>query len=172
MLLDTSKAITQERFAELVGISQQAVSELVSRETLPRNGSARQWLQAYCANLREQAAGRAASGDLALVGERARLASEQANRIAMQNAVTRKELAPVAVITEALARVGNEIVGILEALPIQLKRRSLSLTTQDLEFITEEITRARNTAAAIEVNLDDLEDAGNPERDPRRAETV
>jgi phage terminase Nu1 subunit (DNA packaging protein) len=50
---------------------------------------------AYIRRLREQAAGRAAVGDLDLAGERAALAKAQRERIEMQNAVTRGELAPV-----------------------------------------------------------------------------
>ncbi|KQU64576.1 hypothetical protein ASC98_27655 [Rhizobacter sp. Root1238] len=78
--------MTQEQFGDLVGISQQAVSELLGRAILQAGQPAATWLRAYTKHLREQAAGRGADGELAR--ERARLAREQADRVAMDNAVT------------------------------------------------------------------------------------
>ena len=140
----------------MVGVTQQAISDLVSRGTLQRGGTAGQWLRAYCSNLREQAAGRASMGDLDLVQERARLAKEQADRVAMANQQERRELAPVGLMEVAIARVGRQIAGILEAIPVQLKRSSANITPDDLRIITAEIIKARNMAAALELNLDDL----------------
>ncbi|MCC7041100.1 MAG: terminase small subunit [Burkholderiales bacterium] len=158
MAFDLYRPVTQEAFADLVGVSQQAISELVLRETLPRGGNLKQWLHAYCGNLREQAAGRAARGELELAGERARLAREQADRIAMQNAVSRRELAPVAVLEDVLARLAAQVVSILEAIPIHVKRRVPALTVEDLALITEECNKARNLAATVAVEIPDLDE--------------
>lgn len=149
-MIDLQGKVTQSAFGDMVGISQPAVSDLLSRGVLVANQPVGEWLKSYCLHLREQAAGRAAAGELDLAGERAALAKVQRERIEMQNAVTRKQLAPVSLIEEVLARVGRQIVGILEAIPVQLKRRS-SLTTEDLDFITREIVKARNLAASIEL---------------------
>lgn len=161
-MIDLKGKVTQAAFGELVGISQPAVSDLLSRGVLLSGQSAGEWLKAYCAHLREQAAGRAGVGDLDLVTERAALARVQREKIEMQNAVTRKELAPVTLIEEVLARVGRQIVGILEAIPVQLKRRS-KLSADDLDFITREIVKARNLAASIE--LEDLTEKEGVEED-------
>jgi phage terminase Nu1 subunit (DNA packaging protein) len=86
--------MTQKNFADVVGISQPAVSDLVARGVLKGN-SLREWIRSYCAHLREVAAGRAAgnsSGELDLVRERARLAKEQADAQAMKNKADRREL--------------------------------------------------------------------------------
>lgn len=165
-MIDLKEKVTQSAFGELVGISQPAVSDLLSRGVITAGQPAGEWLKAYCHHLREQAAGRAAAGELDLAGERAALAKVQRERIEMQNAVTRKELAPVTVIEEVLARVGRQIVGILESIPVQLKRRS-SLTADDLDFITREIVKARNLAASIELedptDKEGAEDGDEPE---------
>lgn len=155
MALDLDFAITQEKFGDLVGISQQAVSDLLLRGVLQRGHSAGEWLHAYCANLREQAAGRASTGDLDLVQERARLAKEQADKVAMANAQARKELAPVAALEYALATMGRQVAAILEALPIQIKRTSKTLSSDDYRLLVDEITKARNVAAHAELILDD-----------------
>jgi phage terminase Nu1 subunit (DNA packaging protein) len=148
--------VTQSEFADLVGISQQAVSALLMRGTLSNGDTARQWLHDYCENLREQAAGRASTGSLDLVQERARLAKEQADKVAMSNQQLRLELAPVSLLEYAIARVGRQIAGVLEAIPVQLKRSSANITADDLRIITAEIIKARNMAASIEINLDEL----------------
>lgn len=113
---------------------------------------------AYIRRLREQAAARTSDGPLDLVNERARLAKEQADRLAMQNEVTRCELAPVALIEQVLSRAGTKVAGILEAIPGMIRRRSKSISSDDLDCITAEIVRARNIAAAI--TLDDLDPDG------------
>ena len=159
-MIDLKEKVTQSAFGDMVGISQPAVSDLLSRGVIGANQAVGEWLKSYCHHLREQAAGRAAAGDLDLAGERAALAKVQRERIEMQNAVTRKQLAPVDLIEEVLARVGRQIVGILEAIPVQLKRRS-SLTAEDLDFITREIVKARNLAASIELE----EPTENPDMD-------
>lgn len=151
-----NEQMTQAQFAELVGISQQAISELLGRGTLRRGDTAGAWLRSYCENLREQAAGRASTGDLDLVQERARLAKEQADKAAMNNQQQRRELAPVALLEVALSNVGRKISGVLEAIPVQLKRSSANITADDLRIITAEIIKARNMAASIELNLDEL----------------
>lgn len=145
-MVDLSAPIRQQAFGELVGISQQAVSDLVSRGVLKDGDGAGIWLKAYCSHLREAAAGRA---DAALATERAALAREQKDRIAMQNAVTRKEYAPVIMIEEVLGKTASRIAGIFDAVPGVLRRRFPELTTEQLSAVTAEITRARNTVAAM-----------------------
>lgn len=164
-MVDLQSPMTQAVFGQLVGISQQAVSDLLRRDVLVAGESAAIWLQCYCAHLREQAAGRAAAGELDLATERAALAREQRDRIAMQNAVTRRELAPVATLEMALATIGRKVAAVLEAIPVAIKRRSKNLTAEDIEIITGEINRARNIAAAAQLEEDDDGHVGDTEGD-------
>jgi len=164
-MVNLASPVTQERFGELVGVSQQAVSDLVARGILQPEQSARAWLLAYCANLREQAAGRQASGDLALATERARLAKEQADRIAMANEERRRQLAPVELLELTLAGICRQIKGRLEALVPALKRRS-ALTAADLDFVAREVAEAANLAAAARLDwaeIDGLDEMGSGE---------
>jgi terminase small subunit / prophage DNA-packing protein len=144
---DLTKPMTQAEFGALVGVSQQAIGNLVGRGILDKSMDGHQLLQVYCSHLREQAAGRAANGDLDLATERAGLAKAQRERIEMQNAVTRGELAPVALIEAVLSMAGGKIAGILEAIPGAAKRRVPSLTSDEVKNITGEITRVRNIVA-------------------------
>lgn len=132
-------------FAEIIGVSESAVSDMVRRGVIKRGDTLGRWLLDYCANLRENAAGR----DAELARERARLAREQADRVAMKNAIERREYAPIAIIEETLADVGRQIAVQLDAIPVQLKRERHGLTAEDFEFVTREIAKIRNLAAEI-----------------------
>jgi Phage DNA packaging protein, Nu1 subunit of terminase len=148
---------TQTEIAEHLDISDRRVRELAVEWGIDsREISLSAWRIRYLRHLREQAAGRAAAGDLDLAVERARLAKEQADRIAMQNAVTRKELAPTHLIEEVLARAGARAAKLLDTIPGELRRRAASLTADDLGTVAGVIVKARNIAAAV--SLADLED--------------
>jgi phage terminase Nu1 subunit (DNA packaging protein) len=101
----------------------------------------------------------AASGDLDLATERARLAREQADKIAMQNAQTRRELAPVVLIEEVLTKAASKTAGILDAIPGMIRRRVPILTADDIGLIAGEVAKARNMVAAM--SLADLTDAAD-----------
>lgn len=165
-MVDLMQPFTQSRFGELVGISQQAVSALVQRGVLGADQNGLGWLHAYCAHLREQAAGRAATGDLDLAAERAALAKVQRERIELQNAVTRRELAPIETLEMALAMMGRKVAAVLESIPVKLKRRTTHLTSEDIEAVTAEITIARNIAASAQLDMDDSDGSiGDSESD-------
>lgn len=156
-MVDLEEIIGQSKFGYLVGISQPAVSGLVARGVLKEGGTLRQWLLDYTGNLREQAAGRASSGDLDLVSERARLAKAQADGKELENAVKRDEYAPYHLLTQALAQMSHEVVSIMEALPVKLKKISDRLTAEDLDLIEREIVKARNAAADVRLRDGDLD---------------
>jgi phage terminase Nu1 subunit (DNA packaging protein) len=155
-VIDLSAIVTQKQFGELVGISQPAVSDLLMRGVISDGSTAGDWLLDYCRNLREVAAGRAAAGDLDLAGERAALARAQRERIEMQNAVTRGELAPVSLIEEVLTKAASKTAGILDAIPGMIRRRVPLLTADDIELVAGEVAKARNMVAAM--SLADLND--------------
>lgn len=116
---------------------------------------------AYIRRLREQAAGRATNGELDLATERAGLAKAQRERIEMQNAVTRGELAAVSLIEEVLTKAAGKVAGILDAIPGMVRRRVPGLGAPDIELIAAEIARARNTVAAMslaDLQVDELGD--------------
>lgn len=154
---DLTLPMTQARFGDLVGITQPAVSELVRRKILPDGASADEWLLAYCDHLREMAAGRGGESGAELVAERARLAREQADKIAMQNAVTRGELAPAYVLEEVLARVGARAARLLETIPGTLRRRLPQLSGDDIAVVTGIVAKARNLAASLKLSDVDVD---------------
>lgn len=153
-MVDLKGKLTQSQFGSLVGVSQPAVSEMLGRGVLTIDADGAQWVREYCGHLREMAAGRAAAGDLDLATERAGLAKAQREKIEMQNAVTRNELAPVYLIEEVLAKAGARVSKILDTIPGTIRRREPSLSAATIAEIARDVAKVRNIAAAI--TLEDL----------------
>lgn len=147
MNLDAKAA--QQPFATLIGTTRQAVQHHVSEGVLIPGETYRKWLLSYCKRMREKAAARAISTDVGLTEERARLARAQSERIEMDNAVRRGELAPIDTLRDVLVPVVAQIAAHLDAVPGKLKREAPHLNATDLEIVAREITKARNLAAEV-----------------------
>jgi phage terminase Nu1 subunit (DNA packaging protein) len=160
-----AEAVSQERFGALVGVSQQAVSEQIRAGVLPEGAPLGEWLLAYCHHLREQAAGRSADGELAR--ERARLAREQADRVAMENAQSRREVAPIATLEVVLGKLAGDVASTLNGLIPRIKRRLPDVPASVLAIIDEELFKIRARAAAVS-----LEDAEHDEGDEDEIEAA
>ena len=81
MNIRLSDRAKQTEFAELVGITQPAVSKHAKEGLLPRGASYRRWLTAYCKRLREQAAGRGADNSAELTKARIRESNAKAEAL-------------------------------------------------------------------------------------------
>jgi|GEM_PF-594423 len=155
------RLLEQQEFADLVGISQPAVSELVSKGILLRNDTGSAWLLAYCKRLRDQAAGR--DGDSVLTQERAKLARAQTQAVEMKNALARGEYAPVAVIAELFAIASQAVADRFETLTSMLGRVCPDLPPAARDAIEQLHVEARNewvrsTATFVASRVVDEED--------------
>lgn len=175
MILD--EACRQADFAVLVGISQPAVSDLVSKGVLDNGAPLRQWLLAYCLRLREQAAGRMGSevGGLDLAQERAALAREQRMGIEIKNAVLRGEYASIGLLSEVLASASQAVAERFDHLPGLLKKVAPDMLDAARDQVMATIAQARNewvreTAALVSTRVlaaDDLPDLDDLSDEPR-----
>jgi terminase small subunit / prophage DNA-packing protein len=152
--LNLEAKATQQTFATLVGVTRSAVVAAVSEGILTPGQSYKEWLLAYCKRLREMAAGRYSAGDLDLTEERARLARAQSERIEMENAVKRGELAPIDTLRDAIIPAMTQISALMDAIPVKLKREAPHLTATDLEIVKREIANAMNLAAQVRYEPD------------------
>lgn len=166
------KRPTQPEIAAHLDISDRRLRELLAEWSIDHKQSSLSEIRIrYIRKLREEAAGRATDGDLDLATQRARLAKEQADRIEMQNAVTRKDLASTELLQILLANAGVKVGRILDAIPGLLRRRNDKLNSDDITMITHEIAKCRNLCAQI--NLDDLNvDDESEEPDPPHQEEI
>lgn len=87
---------TQAQVAAHLGVSAKYINDLIGKGVIAYAAKGKYDIdacrKAYIEHIREQAAGRASSGELNLSEERARLAKEQADAKEMENAVERGDL--------------------------------------------------------------------------------
>lgn len=93
-----------------------------------------------------------AEGELDLTKERAKLAAEQARKYARENDLEEAKLAPIEVIKDTLEQVAAQMVPLLEALPLEMKRRNPNLTAHDIMMVQKCIAKCRNAIADISVD--------------------
>ena len=119
-------------------------------------------LLAYCARLRDQAAGRMGENTtLDLVQERAALAREQREGQAIKNAVARREYAPVGLLADVLGRAGGAVVDRFDQLEGALKKACPDLPDEAKTTVLRVIAAARNewvreTAQLVAESLDEM----------------
>jgi len=151
MIQPLERSMTQAEFGQLVDLTQQAVSDLLARGVLSSGAAGGVWLREYIGNLREVAAGRKSEGSGDLVAERTRLAKEQADRIALQNAITKRELVPAGVLVELVSGIAAQVSVIFEALPGKIRREVPDLPSSALDAIARELAKGRNAVADMKI---------------------
>ena len=157
------QVITQAEFAQVIGVSEAKVSQLLADGIIPRGETAAGWLRAYVDRLREQAAGRAGSesGGLDLVQERAALAREQRISVALKNAVAKGEYAPIGLLADVLGAASAAVVDRFEQLEGALRKACPDLQDEARTVIQATIASARNewirsTSSLVAAQLDEL----------------
>jgi phage terminase Nu1 subunit (DNA packaging protein) len=138
--------ITQADFANLIGVSEGAVSAMFTEAKLERGNTGRVWLLKYCDRLREQAAGRLGSedGGLDLVQERAGLARSQRISQDMKNDIARGEYAPVGLLADVLGMASSAVVDRFEQLEGALRKACPMLPDDAKATVMQVIASARN----------------------------
>jgi phage terminase Nu1 subunit (DNA packaging protein) len=141
---------TDREVAEHLDISDRSIRDLRAKGVLPQAARGQADLDAcrvaYIRHLRERAAGRSSDAaedeGLDLVQQRARLAKEQADRIASKNALDRGELVPVSAVTMA-------VVGLIELSKSRLAKVPAIVGKSDPKL-------RERIATAIEDAMEDL----------------
>lgn len=87
--------------------------------------------------------------------ERARQAAETADKLALENAVRRRELVPVAELRDALLKVAGLVRANLEAWPAMLKRAAPHLRNSEVAVIKREIAKLSDAVADIDLRNPD-----------------
>jgi hypothetical protein len=108
---------THEQYGAHIGVSRQAAREYFKKHGLKQSMTITAFRQHYCATLRERAAGRIVSSEaLDLTVERARREKEAADKLEMENAVTRGELVSAEEVEEMwggeFSRVKNKLLAV------------------------------------------------------------
>jgi len=121
---------TQEQLAAHLGTTQPAIAQLVKKGILTQGGDLDTWTREAWAYMADCAAGR--RGPLA--EERTRLAARQSEKMEMDLAVKRGELAPLSAVAEKIfVPLVNAIKTKIEALPSRYRSLNQSATPRDIE---------------------------------------
>lgn len=136
--------ISQAEFAQLIGVSEARVSQLVSDGVLIRGDSAHEWLVAYCERLRDQAAGRTGIGGADLVLERALLTRSQREAQDLKNAVARGEFAPIGALADVLGLASSAVVDRMDQIEGQLRKACPDLPEEARVTVLRVLADARN----------------------------
>lgn len=107
---------TQQQLADLVGVTQSAISRHVTAGHIPTSATALEQLRAYLAHLEAEAARQRGDGLLSLPAERAALARAQREMVELKNAAALAEYAPTALLREVLATVSAAVAAHLDQL--------------------------------------------------------
>lgn len=135
--------------AALLGVTPRSVTELSRKGVLSPAGRGswpvRDSVRAYCAHLREQAAGR--SSDTNLTAERIRVAQAQAEKLELANSAARGELVPAKQVQSTWAGVLRDVRAALLAVSSRCGARLPHLTAHDVATIDIEIRSALEAIA-------------------------
>lgn len=109
----------QTRFAKSIGVTRQAVSQLIADGVLSKSGDSRTWTVEYCEHLREIAAGRKAvdGEEFDLVRQRARLAARQSEKLEIELEQLRGKLITESSVAEFFNAMLHAVRAKLLALP-------------------------------------------------------
>lgn len=145
----TCRPITFVSMAKIIGITASALrqSAIEFREDMTFGDM----IRAIHEKRRNEASGH--TGELA--EERAKLAAAQRERIEMELALKRQEIAPISVLSKALSDAVSVSVQTLEAVPGRVKMRDPSFTPSQILLLEEEIAKARNAIAAAEIEIEE-----------------
>ena len=146
MIVPFDQPCTHEAFAEVVGISQQQVTELVGRGVLRDGATAHDWLVAYTARLREEALSR----NPAQVRERARLERLKADHQAMINDDMKRRVVPRELLELLIARAAADVQRVLDQLPERIHARLKAPDPALEQLILDELERARDVTAPLQ----------------------
>jgi len=152
---------TQKELAEHLDISDSRIRQLILNGILPatkgRGGYDLDVCRlAYIRYLRGVSRGTARRQDTEQ-GEdgndyRTMLEREKWRQAQRENDLAEKTVAPLAVITAALSATAAQMVPILEALPLEAKRRNPRLTGHDIHLMKQSVARCRNALAAMQID--------------------
>tara|TARA_R110001592_G_scaffold113322_1_gene312376 strand:+ start:20639 stop:21148 length:510 start_codon:yes stop_codon:yes gene_type:complete len=148
----------QKQMAASVGISSRAFQDwnvkpvaIVGREKFY---DAREVLENRLAHLESKSTGEA--GDIE--AERLRLTKAQADNMEIKNEIALGKIAPIEIIQIVLNKVSTEAAGILDSIPLNIRRKHPQLENLLIEEIKRHVVKAQNAISSIDLVLNEALD--------------
>lgn len=160
----------QKTLAEVVGLSEARISQLMKDGVMQRGDTIGEQILAYCENLRQVAGGRApGEGELDPAQEKAKLDREKRMGQRIKNLQALGEWAAIPLLTKTLAKASAAMASKLEALPGDLVKLVPELPFEAVESLRAAIAKARNDWVSDTAELD-LSDDPDPDADAEEEE--
>lgn len=153
---------TQQEMAEHLDLSKRQIQRLVADGIIDPRTDLDTIRVAYIRFIRSAACGprqtnRTAPTEIlpgSLEAEKLRLTRAQAEAQELKNEIARGEAAPIELLERVLTACAAEAAGILDSLPLTIKRKHPQLDSQIIESIKRQTVKAMNAIAQSEVNID------------------
>lgn len=142
--MDISTALTHQTFGDLVGISKQAVGQMVAEGTLVKGDVGSAWLLTYCARLRGYAAARASEESLASMRAHRALAVSRTVAQDIKNTAAQVQYAPIHLLAQVLDWAAQAVASHLDTLVSTLMSEGVELSDSQRIRIASIVARARN----------------------------
>lgn len=137
--------ISAVELADWLGVSERSISDYARKGIIARSGPGkfmlRESVRAVAAHLREAASARGASS-AGLTAQRERIAREQADKLAMQNAAARREMVSAKAVADEWAGILRLVRSRMLATPSRIQQKLGHLSAHDLDTIDREIRDA------------------------------
>jgi phage terminase Nu1 subunit (DNA packaging protein) len=88
--------------------------------------------------------------------ERYRLTKAQADNMEIKNELAKGKAAPVNILQMCLSKVAGEVAGLLDGIPLDVKRKDPNLDSQSIENIKRICVKAQNAMSKIDDILDQV----------------
>lgn len=138
--------VTAAELGAYLDVVPRTITRLANEGHVVRAGRGRYDLAAsvrtYVKHIRAMAAGRAGDEQAGLTAERARLAREQADGIALKNAITRREMLPAAEVEREWSGILRGVRSRMLAVPSRVAARIPTLTKADVALVEHEVAAA------------------------------
>jgi phage terminase Nu1 subunit (DNA packaging protein) len=145
MIQDTDDQVRAIELAEWLGVSERAVADYAHRGIITRSGRAvfplKESIRAVCHHFREAASARGATSG-GLTAQRERIAREQADKLEMQNAASRREMLPAKAVADEWASILRMVRSRVLASPSRIQQQLGHLSAHDVAVIDREMRDA------------------------------
>lgn len=142
---NSDSEISAVELADWLGVSERAISDYVRKGVIVRSRPGkfklRESVRAVATHLRDAASARGAS-TAGLTAQRERIAREQADKLAMQNAAARREMVSAKAVADEWAGILRLVRSRMLAAPSRIQQQLGHLTVHDLDTIDREIRDA------------------------------
>lgn len=145
-MMSSDSEIGVIELADLLAVSERTIGSYVQKGILSRSRRGkfmlRESVRAVATHLRETASARGASSAEGLTAQRERIAREQADKLAMQNAAVRREMLPRHEVVDEWASILRLVRSRMLAAPSRIQQTLGHLTAHDMDIIDRELRDA------------------------------